>query len=134
RATGPPRRSPSLARTCDESSQDPGSADAHLATTPPAGRTRKHRPRSGWSCYQSRRSWTRAWLFSRTDIEGSKLKRLRVGMLAGLLLVASCKGREVPAVADSGAAPDTTPDWMLDASSLGKFRTGVTLAQFNAEL
>jgi len=57
-----------------------------------------------------------------------------VRILAGLLLVASCKGRAVPAVADSGAAPDTTPGWMLDASSLGKFRTGVTLAQFNAEL
>jgi hypothetical protein len=59
---------------------------------------------------------------------------LRVRTLAGLLLVAGCKGREVPAVADTGAAAYTTPGWTLDASSFGKFRTGITLAQFNAEL
>jgi len=58
----------------------------------------------------------------------------RTLILAGLLLVASCRERAVPGVANATAATDTTPDWTLDASSLGKFRTGVTLAQFNTEL
>jgi hypothetical protein len=57
----------------------------------------------------------------------------RASMLASMLLVAGCKGREAPA-ATGAATADTAPTWLLDASRLGRFRTGVTLAQFNTEL
>jgi hypothetical protein len=53
---------------------------------------------------------------------------------AALLLVAACKDRETPAVADTVVKADTAQRWVLDATSLGPFRTGITLAQFNAQL
>jgi hypothetical protein len=58
----------------------------------------------------------------------------RMRMLLGMLLVVGCKGREAPADAGAVATADTAPAWVLDASSLGRFRSGITLAQFNSEL
>jgi len=55
-------------------------------------------------------------------------------MLAGVLLLAGCTTREVPATAGSATRPDTSTGWVLGASSLGNFRTDVTLAQFNDQL
>lgn len=61
---------------------------------------------------------------------------MRLTQLAspGLVLLAVCTGREAPPVAEAPAKPDTAPAWVIDPSSFGKIRTGITLAQLNAEL
>ncbi len=50
--------------------------------------------------------------------------------LAVALLLAGCSPREAPAPQASAPA-DTTPDWALSATSLGKVKTGITLAELN---
>lgn len=55
-------------------------------------------------------------------------------MAWGILAVAGCTSREPVAEAVTAATHATTPSWVLDASSLGTFRTGITLGEFNSQL
>ena len=58
----------------------------------------------------------------------------RMAISAVLLLTACGKRDQPPAAPAADAVPADTSAWVLGASSLGKYPTGVTLAEFNSEL
>lgn len=59
---------------------------------------------------------------------------IRVGMAVVLVVVLAGCGRSDGARPEVSTAADSPPEWVLGAARLGKFDTGISLAQFNTQL